>query len=210
MEIIGKIPSINLFCAAPGFGKSYLIKYLIYRIGNKLSHGMVFCPTAFNGGYDYINKKYIHQTYSDEALRKFMLLQKALVENGTPRDAFLIFDDCLGSIKFHGNKLIEKLFTSYRHYRITILMSTQYIYRIPPVYRECCSNAFIFAQDNERSVKAIYETFMLSLKSWKNTYDFITNNTKDFHYIRVQKNPNQPIKYAVGKAGKTPKFYLDF
>lgn len=63
-------PSINLLAAAPGSGKSHLIKYLIFNLWKmgKFHHGVVFCPTAHNGAYDWMPKN-VYLTFTKKKVR---------------------------------------------------------------------------------------------------------------------------------------------
>ena len=202
-------PNISLFAGSPGMGKSHLIRYLIYKFckSGKFNYGIVFCPTAFNGAFDFISDKYVGN-YNEELLKKFMNYQEQ-----SKKPAFIIFDDCLGSItNINNNNTLTKLFTCYRHFNITVLFSTQYIYKVPPVLRECSTYCFIFKQFNKRSISALYETFLYD----KNTIDeakrYIMENTENYHFILVNnKASNNKAKYIISVApNKIPKFFLDF
>ena len=53
-------------------------------------------------------------------------------------------------------------------------MSSQYPYKLPPVFRECASYCFIFKQTTKRSLAAIYESF----GGYFDTYDQFKNYTE--------------------------------
>lgn len=216
MSFINSIytPSISLFIAEPRSGKSYLIKYIMYNLAKKkkIKQGIVFCPTNdMNNNYDYIDSSYIFPIYKEEYLKKYL----EVLKTNTSIPSFLIFDDCIGSVKWN-SPLIEHLFSCYRHYNLTILVATQYIYKIPPVIRECATYAFIFYVSNVRSLNAIRDTLMVEMDA-KQVSHFIEHSTcpkseKDKgHFILVKKQVPLKEKYILSRAPtKQPTFKIQY
>lgn len=199
-------PSIMLFVAGPESGKTHLIKYMMYRLVGKgvFVRGIVFCPTyALNNSYNYIPESYVYPRYEDEYLKNFLRYQR----DNKQKPAFLILDDCIGSLNFN-SKIISHLFTCYRHYNLTIFLSTQYIYKIPPVIRECATFAFIFFTSNMRSIEALQQTYFTDI-SKDQTLQFITNNCNEKGKFILVLNQNQQNKYIISKAPAIiPKFFI--
>lgn len=203
-QLIKQIPSITVLYAPPRCGKSHLIKHLVYSFckAGKFNHGIVFCPT---GGYDFMPDGYVHSMYSDEMLSSFMSFQK---RNGKP--AFLIFDDCLGMIN-PNSKVFTKLFTTYRHYNITILITAQYVNKLPPVCRDCATYVFVFKQFSEPSFIGLHKAFFPNFDDWKQTKAFVEKNTGDHKFIIVDTLESPERRYSVSKApSKIPNFKLSF
>ncbi len=88
-----------------------------------------------------------------------MAIQKTQIEaNGSAPRAFLILDDLLSQKAFSSQTFIN-LSTQFRHFNISIIISTQYIYRLSPTFRESASHAVIFKQTTMRSITALYESY---------------------------------------------------
>ena len=201
-----KTPAIILLSAACGQGKSYMIKYLMHNLTQKTDNfdfGICISNTsAFTGEYDYIPKKYVHSLYSEKLIENLMNIQKKNLKSR----AFLILDDCLGQVNFN-NSAILRLFTQYRHFRITILLSTQYLNKIPTFIRECSTYVFIFKQTIKRSYESLYQSFGQNYETLNKFIKYIQENTENYNTVFVDVKNNNSKKV---KAKKCPNYYIDF
>ena len=50
----------------------------------------------------------------------------------------LILDDCCSDTIFYQSKTLKRLFTKGRHYKISLMITAQYPYHIPPICRVNC------------------------------------------------------------------------
>lgn len=166
-------PSINLFVGAPRSGKSYLMKYLLIKLAleGKFKYGLVFSPSD-NTFESVIPGKYLHRLYNDDKLKSFLRLQKK-----SKQQAFLIIDDGIGSINLK-TELFKHLFTSYRHYNITIFLSVQYVYSVPPVIRQCATYVYIFKHSNQRSFEALFLSYFSDMNNWRDVRNEMNNKLK--------------------------------
>jgi hypothetical protein len=207
-----KLPSLILVCGKPNSGKSYLIKYFMHTYQDKLSYGIVMSKTKFNDGFKYIPEKFIHPTYDEEKIKNLMKIQSDLKSKGIEKNAFIILDDCL--TKEFNNELFTDLTTQFRHYNITLIISTQYIYKINPTIRECASYCIIFRQSTKRSLEALFDSFGTHFDNLNDFRNYITENTGDYKFIFIDvnsKDDNINKIYRVMKApNKIPKFKLEF
>jgi hypothetical protein len=67
-------------------------------------------------------------------------MKRLIKLNGGKKDeecahVLLVLDDCVSDVNFHTAKAFEKLFTRGRHIKISLIITTQYPYLIPPVAR---------------------------------------------------------------------------
>jgi hypothetical protein len=196
------VPSVTILSASPKCGKSHLIKYLIKDLCSKgkFDYGVVICPTAQNNKeYEFIPPGYLYTEYSEEIITSLMNKQSRAIAQGMPKSAFLILDDCLGSVNFR-KSVITKLVTTYRHYNITILMSTQYINKIPPEIRECATYAIVFCQFSAKSYNALYDAFFQSFETKKECKEYIEANTEDYRFILVRCQEAPRKRYSVYRA----------
>lgn len=113
-----------------------------------------------------------------------MSIQSKIIESGrNPPEAFIIFDDCLDQYQFT-SPLFTDLITQYRHYHISVIIATQYVYKTPPTVRECSQYAVLFRQTTERSINAIHESFGEMFSSSQNEFSkFLQENTNDHQFI---------------------------
>lgn len=206
-----KTPAFILLCAEPESGKSYLIKYLMYKLSRNFEYGIVFSSTDdLNKDYSYIQPNYIYNNYNEEYLKNFLRLQRKL-----KKPAFLILDDCVGSINMN-SKLLKHLFTTYRHYNLTLFVSTQYIYAVPPTLRSCANYAFIFFVEDDRTITALHKTYFNEMDH-DNVVKFISQATAPHSlndkgkFILVRKKVPREEKYIISRAPpKIQNFKLVF
>ena len=137
MELKG--PFFTIVAGIPNMGKSNFIKYIMLQNHEKYSanpfrYGVVFTKTKFEGAYKFVPNKFVHSSYDPEVLQNFLKIQE---DSEAKHRAFIIFDDCL-DVKCFASQLFVDLVTQYRHWNISVLIATQYIYRVPPTVRECC------------------------------------------------------------------------
>lgn len=169
--------------------------------------------TAFNGDYNFIPKSALFSEYDSDRLQKFMDQQAELVEEmgDDAPEAFLILDDVLGVANF-ADKVFTRLMSCYRHYRISVFLASQYIYKIPPLIRECAKYVFIFKQTTKRSFEALYETYGYLFEKLDDFKEEIIKKTENYNVLMYDLDaPNvKNKKFVQVKAQKTPKFRLEF
>ena len=206
------IPCVCIISGKPKHGKSWLIKFFMYVHREMYDYGIVMTKTKFDNGYDFIPSKYIHPDYDKEAITALMKIQADLVEKGIKKNAFIIFDDCLS--KEFDSQLFTDLITQHRHYNITVIISTQYIYKINPTIRECTNYAIIFRQSTDRSIQALYESYGAHFKREDDFKNYLMEHTGNYKFILVDVNSqSDDIKkiYKVLKApSKIPEFKMKF
>lgn len=209
-----EIPSLSIICASQGSGKSHLIRYLMYKLRKKFSYGLVFTNTFFDDdAYDFIPSKYVHPEYDEVALQKLMDIQAKLVDEGIEKNAFVIFDDCLDDPNEFKSLVLKRLTTQLRHYRITVIFSTQYCNSLPSRMRTNAMSCFMFQTDTEVSLKALFNSYGQKFDSFNDFRKFLMKNTGDFKFIYYNKLETGKItdSYQVMKCPDIiPKFKLSF
>jgi hypothetical protein len=208
-----KIPNITLICAPPESGKTYLIKYLISDLfkAKKLKYGLCFCPTSFGGDFDYLPQKYIHTFYNEDIVKNLMDIQISQISQfGKAEPAFIIFDDCIGAVNLK-SKFIMQLFSTYRHYNILIIITTQYLKKIDPLIRVCANFFITFCVNDKKTLTEINDTYCHEMNNYKQVHDFIKKHTQDYHFLLIEPKKAVDKKYTVYKAPKIKKnLYIDF
>jgi hypothetical protein len=81
-----------------------------------------------------------------------------------------------------------------------ILLTTQYIYAIPPLLRECTTFFFTFHITSYRSLKAAYESFFGDFETYNECKKFILDNTIYHKFIVVKTfESDKNKKYIITK-----------
>ena len=161
----------------------------------------VVCPTSdLNDSYNFVNPDYRHTVVTRA------LLQKIIRYQSSPNAGrmLLILDDCIGSLNFNHAE-VSQLFTTYRHLKCTIMLSSQYIYKVPPLIRECAKYAFLFAQRTMRSMEALFDSYGASKFSKKNEFiKFLRKNTENYNTLLYIPPEDKYIQYKA--PAKIPRF----
>lgn len=184
MSIDLPTPSLTILVGKPGSGKSHLLNYLLtlghpHYNKSPILYAIVFTTTKFNKQWSSIfPDDYVHPRYDPDILQGLIEIQQ---ENSHNRAA-VIFDDCLDQRAF-ASQLFLDLCTTFRHLNIDLFISTQYIYKCPPVVRECASRVAMFRVTSERSLKACYESFGAFFKTYDEFRKYVIANTGDFKFI---------------------------
>jgi hypothetical protein len=206
-------PSIILLCASSKSGKSHEIKNIIYTAckQGRFSYGLVFSASAFNSDYSFMSEEYVHGMWDKAVLKRFIEGQKVQIQRyGAAKPAFLVLDDMVGSIKWNSD-FMRSFITRFRHYNLTVVIASQYIYAIPPIIRECVTYAIIFKQMNKRSIDALKDTFFVEQDSFNACRDFIAKHTVGYNFLLIRPGEELKHKYTVACAPAViPDFYLDF
>jgi hypothetical protein len=200
------VPSIVLINSAPASGKSVLVKYLVCDLFRKgqLNYGMAICPTNHNGDYDWLPNPFVHSTYTNLKVAKLMKLQAdAIKRYGKDRapTAFLILDDCLGMVNF-GCKLLVKLFSNYRHYKISIFITAQYLQKyITPHLRSVSTYYFTFKLRNKREYESNLHEYFTEFNSPRELVEWMqTNLSEQYTFAMLKMQESASSKYVVSKA----------
>lgn len=154
-DLLLGIGRVNLVIGSPGSGKSNLIHWLIKSHSKAWSYGFVICPSAYDGGYDFMDTRFVKPMYQQEFLEDVVAIQS----KKESKPMLLVLDDCLGFVKFNTDIWRRTLMTS-RHLKMTVIIASQHVSRIPTEVREACSNVFMFKQNTKNAMVAVYDSFL--------------------------------------------------
>jgi AAA+ ATPase superfamily predicted ATPase len=203
------IPSLIIITASIGSGKSHLLRYIIHKIKDKLDYGIAFSHTNFDAeNLEYIPKKFIHNNYDPEIIKKLLKIQAAQPEK-TRKTAFVILDDFLFD-KWPTCKVFNQLITELRHFKVFVVINTQYINKVPPLIRENALNVAMFKSDTERSLTALFESYGQSFENKNEFKKYLLTKTGDHKFIWYTRTANNmKDRYKIMEApAKIPKFML--
>lgn len=154
------ILNINGFC---GSGKSFFIQYLIKSMQDEFDCILVFSNTAnFTADYEFLKemkkKHFIFTSLDIETKVKLIMdIQKKNRLADNVKNVLLIFDDVLSALT--NSKYFKDLITTFRHYRINIIFSLQYINASQTYLREISNYIIIFNQRTQNALRLAYENY---------------------------------------------------
>lgn len=195
------IININGYC---GSGKSYFCKYLCLSMRENFNNVVVFSNTAnFSGDYDFLKSGFNYRIYStanvNEMIKMILNLQKKNRAENNKINILMIFDDIFSSVK--DSKDFKNLVSTYRHYNISIIFSTQYVCGSASYLREISQYVIIFNQRTGPALKACYDNYFIQDYEKFSTFklDF-TNKLQNyqFYFIDRIKNTKHVMKCPKG------------
>ena len=205
---------IVAFVAKRNSGKSQLLRYMLLQSKHLFKKIFVVCPTeSVNHFYsDIIPKENIFDQYSEAWTEN--LIQKMTQINAGKSDkesahVLLILDDCCSDTNFHQSKSLKKLATRGRHIKISVMITAQYLFSVPPVFRNNCDTLLV-GQMNTQGVQLLMSEFMMGDISSKDFLDLYHSNTSDYGFLVINNNSssdNSNIDTLYGSI-KTPEKYL--
>jgi hypothetical protein len=173
-------------------GKSQMIRYLVSQQRGKFKKIFIICPTEkINNFYnELVKKEDIRDSWSEEWTEK--LIEHMTVANANKPDkeashVLLIIDDCVSDVNFHQSKSFKKLFTRGRHIKISIIITSQYIYSVPPVSR---SNAdfILTSQMNTQGLELLTSEFLFGNLTKKEFINMYHKNTNNYGFLVINNN----------------------
>ena len=208
-------PSLIIINGTQGSGKSWLIKYMMYKLRKKFSYGLVFTNTFFdNKPFKYIPDLFVHPEYDEEKLIALMDLQAKLVEKGNIKEAFVIFDDCMDDPGQFKSLALKRLTTQCRHYHITVIFSTQYCNHLPARMRTNAMEIIIFSTDAKVALEALYNSYGQKFENYNDFKKYVMENTGNHKFIYYKKKSEEkdlnklyPVMMA---PAKIPNFKIEY
>jgi hypothetical protein len=196
-------------------GKSQLLRYMLLQSKREFAKIFCICPTeCVNNFYsDIIPKENIFDHYSEEwvdSLIKKMTEINSGKSDKESKHILLILDDCCSDSNFHQSKTLKKLATRGRHIKISLMITCQYIYQIPPIIRNNCDYV-LCGQMNQQSIQLLTQEFMMGDISKKDFLDLYHSNTSDYGFLVINNNSssdNNNIDTLYGSI-KTPQKYIE-
>jgi hypothetical protein len=188
-------------------GKSYLLKHFLqYAYSNSIYDWILFVsPSAFEDA-PYIDKRHTTPRINDEDIIGILDSQKEDYEAGKSEHGVIVIDDCLGSLNFETPAFL-RLFSTYRHYNLSVFICTQRPNKIPTTLRDVATYGIILRPTNANVCDSLYESFNTSFRNKKEWADFIYENTENYNALVVNRRSNG--SYFTYRAPATiPDFFI--
>ena len=182
--------AMHMFIGSSKSGKSYLLKFGLTQLLEEKKHGlkfgMVFTATKHTGAYDWLPDHAVHNNFNLVVLKNYVAwLQKTSKKKNKPiPNSFVVFDDIVNSLP-KNDAWFNEFLSGYRHYNITIFVTTQYINRCAPLFREQASFAYIFQLHTKAAIEAAYDSYGASFETVKAWKKFLAEATDVEHQALV-------------------------
>ena len=199
-------------------GKSFLLKWIVTQYKCEFDKIYVICPTeSINKFYqknNFIDSKCIYDNY-DESFVNALINKMTSANNGKTKDVegfkkvLLILDDLVADTNFHSSSTLKKLYARGRHVGIAIIITSQYLYAIPPIAR-ANSDYVCVGQMNKQGLDILCDEFITAGLTKEEFINIYKNSTKDYSFLIINNNstksddPNE----SYGKI-KTPYEFVE-
>lgn len=150
-------------------GKSWVFRNLMYVFKDKIPAGIVISQTDELNKFwrQYVPSKYIYNKYEPEILdavfdrQKQILNDHNLSESEKDKKApfFVLLDDVISDQRLKFDSNLMELFVAGRHYRLFVLITTQYAKAITPTLRGNTDYCFMMKCIQSRQREALWEDF---------------------------------------------------
>jgi hypothetical protein len=150
-------------------GKSWVFRNIMYHMKDKFPAGIVFSQTDELNQFwrQYIPAKYIYKKYDPAVLDAVFARQKRIINDPQLTDEereaavpfFVLLDDVISdsSLRFDSN--LMELFVAGRHYKLFVLITTQYAKSITPVLRGNTDFCFMMLTLQKMQRESLWEDY---------------------------------------------------
>ena len=167
-------------------GKSILCKFLVQRQQHLFQDVFVVSATeSANKFYEtFINKKNIFTEWDVKWIEKFWTTIKASGNcSCDKKNVLLILDDVGSEEDFKKNSSLRLMATTGRHFHLSVIILSQYLYQIAPVVRSNC-DYMLAGQMNAKSRDILCDEFLLG-HTTKSEFISIYNSASSNHGFMI-------------------------
>lgn len=169
--------------APPRSGKSVLISNFITNTSWKYEFDVIVIvsPTAaFDNSYADVRKDERVVIQTDASLINDTIDCICVAQDNNPNsNVLLVIDDCVGYM----GKKVEMLSSLYRHHRISLIIASQQLRKIPPTARTCAGYWILFRTKNDQEIAKLDEMFSGQFLNWEKRYREATKERYHFLFM---------------------------
>lgn len=150
-------------------GKTWVFRNIMYLMKDKFQAGIVISQTDELNHFwrDYVPEKYIYKKYDPAILEAVFRRQKRIINDPALTDEekekeapfFILLDDVISDQRLKYDEALMELFVAGRHYKLFILITTQYAKAITPVLRGNTDYCFMMKCIQQRQLESLWEDF---------------------------------------------------
>ena len=164
-----KLDATLVFVGKRRTGKSWAMRNIMYLLKDKFQAGMVISQTDELNKFwrQYVPQKYIHAKYDPMLLQTVFQRQKKILNDPAKTDEekekeapfFILLDDVISDQRLKYDETLIECFVAGRHYKLFLLITTQYAKAITPVLRGNTDYCFMMKCLQQRQLEALWEDF---------------------------------------------------
>ena len=164
-----KLDATLVFCGKRRTGKTWALRNIMYLQREKFMGGIVISQTDELNKFwrQYVPKKYIYNKYDPEILQAVFRRQKKILNDVSKTDEekekeapfFVLLDDVISDQRLKYDESLVETFVAGRHYKLQVLITTQYAKSITPVLRGNTDLIFCMKTLQQRQLEALWEDF---------------------------------------------------
>ena len=155
-RLCGSSPTI-LIIGGRGKGKSTVAK-AIMRALQDVPSGVVFSGTESSNQFysEIVPPLFTFDSFDKHALNNIVKAQK---KSDKSNDVFVLLDDMMYDPGFLRQSLMRSIFLNGRHYRITLMVTTQYAIDVPCALRGNVDYVFLMRENNLQTIQKLFKNF---------------------------------------------------
>jgi len=194
---VSKAPVIVLI-GSRGTGKSTLIEDILYNFQD-IPVGTAISGTEIGNHFyeKHIPKMLIHHEYTSGVIQNVLLRQRQIMNLRTTQmnqhggrtniDArtFVIMDDCLYDDKWTRDKLMRLIFLNGRHWKVLLIITSQYVMGIPPILRSNIDYTFILRETSRSNREKIWKHYASVFQTFESFCEVLDQTTADYECMVI-------------------------
>ena len=177
-------------CAKRNSGKSCMMKYIVEKAKHLFKQIILISPTEKINHYykDIVDEKFVFDELNENWIKRLIEKMTKMNSGKTDKektDILLILDDVCTDNNMK-SKPFMSLFTRGRHLNISIIISMQYPYHLPPLVR-ANFDYLLVSQMNQQSIDLIYDEYIshMDRKEFNNLYK---KSVVDYNFLLINCN----------------------
>lgn len=173
---------------APGFGKSTIIKSILYAKKHIIPVAMAMSGTEDSNSFfkTILPSTFVFNNYDEAQIEKYIQRQKIAKEHLGPMAwSALIIDDCTDDPKIFNKPLQQGLYKRGRHWKMLYILSLQYGMDVRPVIRTNISGTFILREPSLRNRKVMYENYAGIIPDFNTFCELMDQLTNDYSCLYI-------------------------
>lgn len=175
-----------------GSGKSRMLHYIISYYKHLFDKIFLISPTeSINEFYaDVVEKKFTFDKYNedwvDKLIKKLMIMNKGKNKD-TAKHVLLVLDDVTSDTNFHNSETLKILFQRGRHFFITVIITSQYLFGHSGIPPSCRNNLdyLIVNKINGQSLDELEKEFNIGGLPKKDFFEMFNKSTGNYNFLII-------------------------
>lgn len=167
-------------------GKSELLKYIVRKHKEDFVKIFVISPTEqVNKFYqEFVPENCVFDGWKEDWVERLISKMTQVSVKEKHQNVLLILDDCCSDTNFNTSATFKKIFTRGRHIFISIIITCQYIYQIPPITRSNLDYV-LCGQMNSQSTQILADEFLMGDIERKEFIKMYHKYSKDYGFLLI-------------------------